>query len=223
MKAQQIVDALVDSPDGERARWRAHMAATTDRVDESPQHFSSGYTYQAPAKFAPVNPGNFNALERLGRDGLFTYMLQAAGSVGYVFRNEDVGEPHRVGPYPIMHVSLRDSGIRGYMQAHHLRVMERYARLGAATGWYVRYVERFGGVVSDFEHLDGGKALWRSLVNTALDRGLRASLVNTTTGTWTHVNRDTADEQIWSKDASLRGHVLVLEKNGPGRNRNGAR
>ncbi len=81
-----------------------------------------------------------------------------------------------------------------------------------ASTWYAKYVERMGGIVSDFEHLEGGKAFWRSLVNTAADRGLIVSLYDTKTGQSVSVGAKTPDLSIWSKDASKKHLVLVLEK-----------
>jgi hypothetical protein len=76
---------------------------------------------------------------------------------------------------------------------------------------YQAYVRLYGGIVSDFEHLEGGKRAWKSFVRTATDHGLKISLVDTGTGQWMPVDANTTDEFIWSLDDAKKPMVLVLE------------
>jgi hypothetical protein len=76
---------------------------------------------------------------------------------------------------------------------------------------YQANVRRYGGIGSDFEHLEGGKRLWKSFVCMATDRGLKISLLDTVTGQWMLVDANTPDEFIWSQDDSKKSMALVLE------------
>ena len=72
-------------------------------------------------------------------------------------------------------------------------------------------MKHFGDIVSDIEHLEGGKSLWKSFVRTAEERGLKISLVDTVAGEWLPVGQRTPDETIWSLDTAKKQLVLVLE------------
>ena len=76
---------------------------------------------------------------------------------------------------------------------------------------YQAYVQRYGGIVRDFEHLEGGKRAWKSFVRTATDHGLKISLVDIDSGQWMSVDAKTPDEFIWSLDDSKKQMALVLE------------
>lgn len=178
----------------------------------APQYHPGDFVYQRDSKFRRITLGNFGVYTRLGEDLDFTYTLDPQHTVGFVFENAEIEQRPRQGLLPVMHVHLRESPVSSYKQAYRLRIRESFARKNAATAWYLAYVATFGGVVSDFDHLEGGKSLWRSLVNIAQDRGQKASLLDTTTGARQPVNADTPDPSIWSADQSKRHLVLVLEK-----------
>jgi hypothetical protein len=110
-----------------------------------------------------------------------------------------------------MTLSLRPADIKSYKQAYRLRIRENFSIMGVATHWYFSYARKFGGIVSDFEHLEGGKALWKSFVRTADDNGFKISLVNSRTGTWMPIDSSTPDGFIWSRDDTLFTDVIVLE------------
>lgn len=178
---------------------------------ESPQHYPGDVVYQKDSRFGTISPGNLASYEVLGSDSRFLYTLNPKGPTGYVFAAQDVEHGSRLGYVPVMHVSLRDEPITGYKQAHHLRIRESYARAGAAMGWYIAYVAQNGGIVSDFEHLEGGRVFWRAIVNRGADRGMRVSLLDANTGQRWPVGPDTPDDAIWSDDKSGRNLLIVLE------------
>jgi hypothetical protein len=70
-----------------------------------------------------------------------------------------------------------------------------------------------GGIVSDFEHLEGGKVLWRSFVNSAVSRGYKISSYNLDTQESTPVGPQTPDSEIWSYGPEKKRIVLVMERN----------
>jgi len=115
---------------------------------------------------------------------------------------------------PVMRVSLRETPVKGYKQAHYLRIRESYAINNVTTNWYALYVERCGGVVSDREHLEGGKALWRAFIKMASENNFKVSLVNFQTQEVLipDVAANTPDEEIWSPDSSKIEAVLMLER-----------
>lgn len=137
----------------------------------APQYHPGEVVYQKDTRFTPISMGNFSSYVLLGQDATFTYAVNPKHPTGFVFTNEDVEKRPRLGMVPVMHVHLRDSGIKVYKQAYRLRIRQSFARQGVATGWYLQYVSASGGMVSDLDHLEGGKALRRSIVNTAIDRG----------------------------------------------------
>ena len=202
--AKHIVDKLIGP-----AHWYEDIAGP---ILEMPQHFPGQVVYQRATKFLPITARNFATYIRLGSDGHFTFTVTPQLNAGYAFANSDIEAGERSGMAPVLQLELRDSGIKGYKQAFRLRIREDFARRAVATTWYALYAQAYGGIVSDFEHLEGGMQLWRSFVDTAQRRGLKVSLVDTTTGVWTPVGADTPDEAIWSTDSSRRAQVLVLEK-----------
>lgn len=210
MKAEYIVEQLLE---GSYHRRNVCPRGTTGRqIMESPQHYPGDLAYQKDSRFVPVSNRNFTDYVILGRDYAYTYVIDQQITTGFVFLNDDIEKKPTLGLVPVMTVLLRDSPVKGYKQAHKLRIRERYAVKGVATHWYLYYVEQLGGIASDFEHLDGGKRLWWSLVRTAKERGLKANLVDTTTGEETPVGAGTPESSIWSQDQALKHHVLVLEK-----------
>ncbi len=185
---------------------------TEEVLLEMPQYFPGQVTYRKDSKFTPISKGNYSRYQRLYQDDKYAYMLGPFGSFGMVFLLSDIDNPPPLGMVPVMTVELRDSPVKGYKQAYGLRIRQDFSHRHVASTWYAKYVERMGGIVSDFEHLEGGKAFWRSLVNTAADRGLIVSLYDTKTGQSVSVGAKTPDLSIWSKDTSKKHLVLVLEK-----------
>ena len=178
-----------------------------------PKHYPDNFTYQRAGQFSPSSVGDIGTYDLLGMDENITFLLRPADSVGFVFLTHELETGgFRDTVTPVMHVHLRESTVNGYKQAHKLRIRQSYSRLGVATRFYLHYVERYGGVVSDFEHLEGGKTLCQSLINKADQRGIRSGMVDTATVERHPADRGTRDELIWSFDDSRRKPVLVLEK-----------
>lgn len=204
--------ALLDRPEKRGKAARTAGEIYEQMLRETPQYFPGSITYQRASKFLPITLRNFRSYTPLGTDGVYTFTTTPTRNAGYAFSNADIRHCPREGMAPVLQLELREGPVRGYRQAFRLRIREEHARRGVATGWYAAYVERFGGIVSDHEHLEGGKQLWRSFVDTAQARGLRVTLVDIRTGTSVAVDADTADTAIWSRDASKKNQVLVLEK-----------
>jgi hypothetical protein len=61
--------------------------------------------------------------------------------------------------------------------------------------------------------LEGGKLLWRSLIDQSISRGFKLSLVDIQTGALllSSVTAETVDQEIWSQDGSMIDAVLVME------------
>ena len=119
--------------------------------------------------------------------------------------------PPAAGLLPVLFLELRDSGIKDYKQAYHLRIRQDFASRNVATTWYRKYVDTFGGIVSDFEHPEGGKVLWRSFVN-AVGRGYDLYAYNLDSGESTPVGPTTPDSDIWSTGPEKKRVVLVMER-----------
>lgn len=177
-----------------------------------PQYYPSEMPYQKDALFTRITMRNFGDYRVLGQDLYRTYAIDPQHTMGFAFDNDDIEKRPSLGMLPAMSLRLRDSGIKTWKQAYRLRIRHAFAMKGVATSWYISYTQRFGGLVSDFEHLEGGKALWKSFVRTAAERGLSISVVDTASGQSKPVSEATTDDEIWSVDAALKGHVLVLEK-----------
>lgn len=216
--ARAIVDQLLVSgpvrPNPATTKlYREHVALMGElRLVESPQLHDSPIVYMSDAKFTPTSLRNFGDYILLDRDDQFSYVAHPDMSFGYVFDSKDVAEIPSLGLFPVLRLQLRDSSLKGYKQAFRLRIRESYAKQGVASNWYFAYVAKIGGIVSDTEHLEGGKRLWKSFVRTAADRGLRISLVDTASGTWTPVDGSTPDDVIWTTSPAGKLRVLVLEK-----------
>ena len=194
----------------QEARFPA--TAISDHIQTAMQHHPGPIVYQKDSKFTPISVRNLGDYMLILRDDDCLYVLDAQHTTGFVFAAEDLAKKPTLGLFPAMRLALRDSGVKGYKQAHQLRIRESFATKGVATSWYLAYVEEFGGIVSDFDHLEGGKSLWKSFVRTAIDRGLKISLVDTGTGRWNAVDLATPESEIWSTDNSKRKLVLVLEQ-----------
>lgn len=183
---------------------------------ESPQYYPGKITYMRDTQFSAISPGNLRAYTVLGQDEQFLYTVTPEHTAGFVFALEDLQSMDAQGAIPVLRLELRAIRLPGkpgvFQQAHRLRIRQAYSRQNIATHWYLFHAEHFGSIVSDFEHLEGGKTLWRSLVNGAAVRGLRVSLVDTVSGQSTPVGPSTLDADIWSLDSAHRSKVLVLEK-----------
>lgn len=131
---------------------------------EMPVEYPGEIKYMADEKFPVISLSNIDSYEELGFDDKFIYKLNE--DTGFVFKQEDYeNATGSIGCKPVLRLSLRD-GILGMKQAHHLRGRKVSARQDVAKTWYYLYAKAKGGVVSDFEHLQGGKALWMSLIKT---------------------------------------------------------
>lgn len=193
------VDTIIDS------------LVTGEMLLEMPQHYPGGMTYQKDAKFTRISVGNFRRYRVIHQDATYAYVLGPTGAFGFVFANSDIENPPSTGLLPVLSLELRDSGINGYKQAYHLRIRQDFASRNIATTWYCKYVDIMGGIVSDFEHLEGGKVLWRSLIN-AVDRGYVVSAFNVDTSESIPVGPGTTDSEIWSHGPEKKRVVLVMEK-----------
>lgn len=180
----------------------------------APQHYPGPIAYQRDSRFRPVSDGNLRSYPKLAEDDQFLYTTDPQLTMGFVFSREEiaaVGTRPSAFP-PVMTLALRESGIRGLKQAYQLRLRERHARKNVATQWYLAYVLQQGGIVSDTDHLEGGKQLWRSFATKAAQYGVRIFLHDTATGEERLIDANTPEREIWSADAAKRGIVLVLEK-----------
>jgi len=179
---------------------------------EKPQLHTGAVVYLKDSKFRPNSLRNIGDHTLLGMDTDFIYIAHPCVSFGFVYTLSDMASKSNIGIFPILSVQLSDSGIDGYKQASHMHIRQSHAQLRMATKWYVRYVQMFDGIVSDFEHLEGGKAHWKPLVQTAIEHGLRAYVVDAETGARTPVNQNTPDAAIWSLNDANRKVMLLLEK-----------
>lgn len=165
-------------------------------------------TYQKDSKFIPISVRNVGDYTVLGTDDKgMVYLVSEHSTFGFIFNQSDLmsGNQHAV---PIAHVQLRDTKF-GYKQAHNLRIRESYAKLGSVSQWYTLYVEKFGGVVCDNEHLDGGKMLWQSFIKSSH----KLTLANSNTGeTIKQVDKSTDESELWATDSSIKDLVLIMEK-----------
>ena len=181
-------------------------------LEMPPQYYPGEITYQKDSLFTPISVRNFGDYIILGADSDLAYCIDPQHTTGFAFRSEDIAAKPSLGMVPALRLSLRDSGIRAYKQAYKLRIREDFALKGVATTWYLSYVERFEGIVSDFDHLEGGKCLWKSFIRTAIGRGLSISVMETTTGEARAVDSNTPEEEVWTTTLVKRSTVLVLER-----------
>lgn len=179
---------------------------------EMPQHYKGNISYQKDSKFLPISKNNVSSYTLIGEDGQFAYTVHPELSAGFVFDKSDLQNNAVHDILPVLRLSLREFPYKGYKQAHALRIRSAYSRQNIATAWYLFYADAFGGVVSDHEHLEGGKTLWRSLINQANARGFKTSLVNIQNQTNIPIDKNTPDNEIWSNDPSRKNDVIVLEK-----------
>jgi hypothetical protein len=183
-------------------------------LEEMPKHYTGEVVYQKDAKFAPISIRNVTDYVLIDQSDDLVFLVHPQQTYGYVFRIVDLQSGKQTA-VPVMHLSLRDTPIKNYKQAYNLRVRESFSKSNITTVWYTAYVTRYGGIVSDKEHLQGGKLLWKSFIKKASeDSSLNVSLVDFNTGEvlMPTVAVDTPDEQIWSSDTSKMSTVLVYEK-----------
>lgn len=181
-----------------------------------PRHYPGEVVYQNDSKFRPISLRNARSLILLGDDDNFAYLVHPEQTLGFAFHADDLesGSQHIV---PVMSLALRDSGIGDWKQAHRLRIRKRYSASNVSTAWYHAYVERYGGIASDVDHLEGGRHLWKGFIRHALESGkFRVSLYDTARGKYLAENLDAEvpDEEIWSQDDSKRPVVIVLTRSG---------
>lgn len=216
----QLTDRLIDENDEAPLSFAAHYqehaksSGTLKSLLEMPQHYpSQEMVYQKDVKFLPLSTANVASYVVLGEDAEFEYLVDPHRTAGYVV---NLGELHHAiktknQVLPALIVSLRDTPL-GIKQAHALRIRERYARKNVATSWYVDYVQRFDAIASDFEHLEGGMRLWRSLIDNAKQRGLEVCTHSFDTNETKPVDASTPLEEIWSTTPEKRNTVIILKK-----------
>lgn len=205
-KASKIVEKLID---GELPLSPLNYCERISRIDETPQYLPGAVSYQADVRFPPVSRGNLKAYTILGKDDVCVYMVDPGLEFGYVFDRQDY-ESKSPSCLAVMALKLRPAPLQGYRQAYNLRIRQSYARHNVTTTWYLLYTQKYGGIVSDYEHLTGGKRLWRSLVNNASWRNMKAELYDADTHERIDINKDTPDSHIWSTDRKRRNQVIVL-------------
>ena len=191
------------------------MSTFAQYLKEKPQYYPGRIVYQKDSKFIKISRNNLSRYEVLGDVGGFLFLVDPSNSAGYVFDDADVrGTSHAI--TPVMHLSLRDSGFNNLRQAYKLRIKSTYSQQNIATTWYKLYVKNKGGIVSDTEHLEGGKTLWKSFLSHP-GEGYQVSIVNLDTKQempiTTTADIDQLEKDIWSKDKSKRNIVLVLSTN----------
>ena len=213
-KAAAIVESLIEAVDGEPLVPAGTYAKTMQALRESPQYFSGDYMYRDDSQFAPVSKNNYSTYTEIYADERYTYAVGTSHRNGYVILTSEHNSDSVRFYSPVMVLGLRDTRIKGYRQAYGLRIRKSHARYGIATQWYVSYAKKFGGIVSDFEHLEGGKNLWRSFVDKAETHGLKISYVDSlyAPDKQVPVDANTPDSDIWTTDEVLRQRLLVLEK-----------
>lgn len=177
---------------------------------EMPQYYPGQITYQSDKKFFPISKNNISTYKKIGDNGDYSFFVHPSGDRGYVFSNSELKDSEN-DVQPSMVVSFRDTSF-GFKQAHSLRIRSKDARQNLATIFYILYVETFGGIVSDKEHLEGGKTLWRSLINNADSRNLKVFIVKNNEKI--KIDKTTPDNEIWSVGPDKKENVIILQKIG---------
>lgn len=175
-----------------------------------PRHYKGNVQYQNDENFKPISLNNIFSYTEIGKDDRFTYLVKNELNGGYIFLNEDLERKYQHA-LPVMTISLRDSGIGNLKQAHALRMRRGYARENLTTSWYVYFINQFGGIVSDNEHLEGGKLLWQAFIKIGTsDKNLSISLHDIDSGLSTPVTTDTAESEIWSTDDDTKKNLVLI-------------
>ena len=179
-----------------------------------PQYYHGSVTYQKDDKFIPVPTRNFDDYEVIGRSEDLTYFLHPCDSFGFVVDNEELAAGNLT-VVPVMKLKLTAVTIGGtkLKQVSQLRIRESYSRIGVARDWYANYVRQFTGIVSDCEHLEGGKLLWQSLIKLADESAdFSVSMHLLPSGEKiAAITRTTPESDIWSNDGLNKNQVLVFQ------------
>lgn len=184
-------------------------------LTETPQHYSGEVAYQKDTKFRDISISNIKSMNIFDFDDEFYYVIDQAQLYGFVFDKMEFSSGKRE-IKPVLTVTLRDS-VLGFKQAHRLRIRKDYARKNLTKRWYMLYIKEFGGIVSDHEHLEGGKLLWRSFVDMASQRSdVSVALYDADAQEFImkNISAETPDETIWSRDHTKKNLVMVMTYNG---------
>ena len=181
-------------------------------LEEMPQYYPGNITYQKDTKFTPISVRNLDDYVVLGEVDEFLYVVHPQQTMGFVFSIVDIQAAKQT-VVPVMRVSLRATPLQ-YKQAYFLRIREAYANANITSTWYKLYVDKFNGIVSDNEHLEGGKKLWESFIKQATNNPeYKVYLVNLDTMEQSdNITTETPQSDIWSVDGSNKNKVLVYEK-----------
>lgn len=184
-------------------------------LTEMPQHYKGDVIYQKADKFREISLNNIESMNLIHEDNDYVYLVHPEQTIGFVFDKDDI-ENAATGRSiklvrPVMSLSLRDA-LDGLKQVHRLRIQQGYSRSNITTTWYKNYIKEFGAIVSDTEHLEGGKILWRSFINSGL---FNVSLYNTDENktVMKTIPSDIDDSEIWSSDSSKQNLVMILTLN----------
>jgi hypothetical protein len=181
-------------------------------LTEMPQYYKGDVIYQKADKFREISLNNIENMNLIYEDTEYVYLVHKERTTGFVFDKVDIEKaiknPTVTLVRPIMSLALRNV-LDGLKQVHRLRIQQGYSRSNITTTWYKNYIKEFGAIVSDTEHLEGGKILWRSFINSGL---FNVSLYNTDENktVMKSIPSDIDDGEIWSSDDSKRNLVMIL-------------
>lgn len=181
-------------------------------LEEMPQYYPGDIIYQKDTKFTPISVRNISDYTVLGEMDEFLYVVHPEQTMGFVLYIPDLQKKQQT-VIPVMRVSLRDT-ILGYKQAHFLRIRESFSKSNITSTWYDLYINKYKGIVSDNEHLEGGKKLWMSFIKKAtVDPNYRVTKVDLDNiESKDIVTTETPESEIWSADSKNKNVVLVYEK-----------
>ena len=176
-------------------------------LTEMPQHYKGDVAYQKDSKFREISLSNIKNMNVIFEDNDYVYLVHPEKTMGFVFDKDHFVDGVK-NVRPIMSLALRDV-LDGLKQVHRLRIQKGYSRTNITTTWYKNYIKEFGAIVSDTEHLEGGKILWRSFINS--DQ-FNVSLYDTDENktVMKSIPSDIDDGEIWSQDKSKRNLVMIL-------------
>jgi hypothetical protein len=183
-------------------------------LEEMPKYYPGEIIYQSDAKFTPISVRNLQDYNVIGESDGFIYVVHPDQTMGFVFLLEDTQKNNKE-IVPVLRVALRDTDIKNYKQAFQLRIRKSFSKANITSSWYNYYVNAFGGIVSDAEHLEGGKTLWKSFIKNATNNpSYVVSIIDTNSGEVVipHVTINTPESDIWSIDNARKNIVLVYEK-----------
>jgi hypothetical protein len=181
-------------------------------ISEMPKHYPGDVTYQKDSGFNPVSLNNIKTYAVLAETEDYVFCFKESENKGYVFSLRELEEAKSSGSdvLPIMVVFLREGVYQNYKQAYKLRIRESFSRSSIASSWYNWYAYKYGGILSDTEHLQGGQKLWRSLIDKARSRGMNAYTISLNTNEIKKVDSSTPYEEIWSTDDSFKTKIILL-------------